>query len=212
MAAGAADLDRAAADQRAGRHHQLHDLRPRPAAARVRRREGAAAISRCAAAATARRCWRSTARPTRSTTRMCVIADEHGVESLAGIMGGEATGCSEATTDVLIEVGAVERDQHRADRPQARHQFRRALSFRARRRSGLHAAGPRDGDPAWCSTSAAARRRRITLPATPSSDRTRHRFPAGRGEAARRYRGAAAGNAAHARAVSASWWPARARR
>ena len=34
---------------------------------------------------------------------MCVIADERGVESLAGIMGGEATGCSETTTDVLIE-------------------------------------------------------------------------------------------------------------
>jgi phenylalanyl-tRNA synthetase beta chain len=34
---------------------------------------------------------------------MCVIADEQGVESLAGIMGGEATGCSDATTDVLIE-------------------------------------------------------------------------------------------------------------
>src|ERR1700730_9154782 len=34
---------------------------------------------------------------------MCVIADEHGVESLAGIMGGEASGCSEATADVLIE-------------------------------------------------------------------------------------------------------------
>ena len=33
----------------------------------------------------------------------CVIADEKGVESLAGIMGGEATGCSETTTDVLIE-------------------------------------------------------------------------------------------------------------
>jgi phenylalanyl-tRNA synthetase beta chain len=32
-----------------------------------------------------------------------VIADDHGVESLAGIMGGEASGCSEATTDVLIE-------------------------------------------------------------------------------------------------------------
>src|SRR5262249_60754172 len=29
---------------------------------------------------------------------MCVIADERGVESLAGIMGGESTGCSEATT------------------------------------------------------------------------------------------------------------------
>jgi phenylalanyl-tRNA synthetase beta chain len=34
---------------------------------------------------------------------MCVIADERGVESLAGIMGGEASGCSGATTDVLIE-------------------------------------------------------------------------------------------------------------
>ena len=34
---------------------------------------------------------------------MCVIADEAGPESLAGIMGGEASGCAETTTDVLIE-------------------------------------------------------------------------------------------------------------
>jgi phenylalanyl-tRNA synthetase beta chain len=34
---------------------------------------------------------------------VCVIADDRGVESLAGIMGGEASGCSEQTTDVLIE-------------------------------------------------------------------------------------------------------------
>ena len=34
---------------------------------------------------------------------MCVIADDAGVESLAGIMGGEKTGCSETTIDVLIE-------------------------------------------------------------------------------------------------------------
>jgi phenylalanyl-tRNA synthetase beta chain len=34
---------------------------------------------------------------------ICVIADEKGVESLSGIMGGEASGCSETTTDVLIE-------------------------------------------------------------------------------------------------------------
>src|SRR5690606_11471142 len=34
---------------------------------------------------------------------MVVIADSEGVESLGGIMGGEATGCSETTTDVLIE-------------------------------------------------------------------------------------------------------------
>ncbi|MBI1203696.1 MAG: phenylalanine--tRNA ligase subunit beta [Rhodopseudomonas sp.] len=36
-------------------------------------------------------------------TAMCVIADEKGVESLAGIMGGEESGCDENTTDVLIE-------------------------------------------------------------------------------------------------------------
>jgi phenylalanyl-tRNA synthetase beta chain len=34
---------------------------------------------------------------------ICVIADQNGVESLSGIMGGEASGCSESTTDVLIE-------------------------------------------------------------------------------------------------------------
>jgi phenylalanyl-tRNA synthetase beta chain len=34
---------------------------------------------------------------------VCVIADDNGVESLAGIMGGEASGCSAETTDVLIE-------------------------------------------------------------------------------------------------------------
>ncbi len=35
--------------------------------------------------------------------RHCVIADEAGVESIAGIMGGEHSGCDETTTDVLIE-------------------------------------------------------------------------------------------------------------
>ena len=34
---------------------------------------------------------------------VCVIADEKSVESLSGIVGGEATGCSETTTNVLVE-------------------------------------------------------------------------------------------------------------
>ncbi len=34
---------------------------------------------------------------------VCVIADEKGVESLSGIMGGEESGCDASTTDVLIE-------------------------------------------------------------------------------------------------------------
>jgi phenylalanyl-tRNA synthetase beta chain len=37
------------------------------------------------------------------TPEMCVIADGNGVESIAGIMGGEHSGCDESTTDVLIE-------------------------------------------------------------------------------------------------------------
>lgn len=37
------------------------------------------------------------------TDEQVVIADEHGVESLAGIMGGEASGCDEGTVDVLVE-------------------------------------------------------------------------------------------------------------
>lgn len=34
---------------------------------------------------------------------MCVIADDKAVESLAGVMGGEESGCDEATVDVLVE-------------------------------------------------------------------------------------------------------------
>jgi phenylalanyl-tRNA synthetase beta chain len=33
----------------------------------------------------------------------CVIADAAGVQSLAGVMGGEATGCQEGTTSVFVE-------------------------------------------------------------------------------------------------------------
>ncbi|MBN9024891.1 MAG: phenylalanine--tRNA ligase subunit beta [Rhizobiales bacterium] len=34
---------------------------------------------------------------------ICVISDDNGLESLGGIMGGEASGCSDDTVDVLIE-------------------------------------------------------------------------------------------------------------
>lgn len=39
----------------------------------------------------------------RPDTDVVVIADDHGVESIAGIMGGEVSGCDEHTTEVLIE-------------------------------------------------------------------------------------------------------------
>lgn len=38
------------------------------------------------------------------TSAMTVIADDSGVHDIAGIMGGEHSGCSDTTTDVLLEV------------------------------------------------------------------------------------------------------------
>ncbi|MEQ1689602.1 MAG: phenylalanine--tRNA ligase subunit beta, partial [Sphingopyxis sp.] len=38
------------------------------------------------------------------TDDMTVIADDSGVHDIAGIMGGEHSGCSDATTDVLLEI------------------------------------------------------------------------------------------------------------
>ena len=38
------------------------------------------------------------------TPEMTVIADDNGVHDIAGIMGGEHSGCSDTTTDVLLEV------------------------------------------------------------------------------------------------------------
>jgi phenylalanyl-tRNA synthetase beta chain len=38
------------------------------------------------------------------TSEMTVIADEAGVHDIAGIMGGEHSGCSDTTTDVLLEI------------------------------------------------------------------------------------------------------------
>jgi len=63
---------------------------------------------------------------------ICVIADEEGVESVSGIMGGEKTGCSAETTDVLIESALWDPANIAQTGRQARHQFRCALSFRAR--------------------------------------------------------------------------------
>ena len=42
-------------------------------------------------------------KPVRVGAEDCVIADANGVQSLAGIVGGEATGCDAGTTNVFIE-------------------------------------------------------------------------------------------------------------
>ena len=55
---GPAGGDRAPADLDLGRHHQFPDLRPEPAAARLRRRQAQRAIWSCASPGPARGCWR----------------------------------------------------------------------------------------------------------------------------------------------------------
>ena len=69
VAAGAAARRRAASDLGAGRYHQLHHARPRPAAPRLRCRQDRGHRARADGRATAKSCRRSTARPTRSIPR-----------------------------------------------------------------------------------------------------------------------------------------------
>ena len=202
VAAEAADLDRLAADQRAGRYHQLHDLRPRPAAACVRRGQGEGQPDRAPRAR--RREPAGAGRPhlharqrrmrDRGRARRRIARRHHGRRGL------RLLGSNHRRPD---RIGAVERDQHRADRPQARHQFRRPLPLRARRRSGLHGAGARDGDASGDGVvrrhAVGKRRGRQGL-----RRRSRDRFPADRGEAPRRHRRSASGDETHPRAVLAS--------
>ena len=71
-----------------------------------------------------------------------VIADDSFARGIAGVMGGEDTGCSLETTNVFIESAWFDPVRMARAGPQAGHHFRRALSLRARRRSGIRAAGP----------------------------------------------------------------------
>ncbi len=186
LAAAPAHRDRPAADQPARRYHQLHHLRPRPAAACVRRRQGArkpdgAPRPRRRNAARARRQdLRARRRDVRDRRRARGgIARRH-----HGRGGDRLLGDDHRRPD---RVGAVGRHQYRAHRPQARRQFGRALPLRARRRSRLHAAGPRTRDPDGARS---VRRRAVGHRRGGKSSRIgpRHRVSARRAEAAGRAR------------------------
>src|SRR6201992_3173368 len=64
---------------------------------------------------------------------VCVIADDHGVESLAGIMGGEASGCEDNTTAVLSEwalwneINTAETGRKLGINSDARYRFERGV-------------------------------------------------------------------------------------
>jgi len=67
------------------------------------------------------------------TPDMCVIADENGVESIAGVMGGEHSGCDENTSDVLIEsalwepLNVARTGRHLSIITDARYRFERGV-------------------------------------------------------------------------------------
>ena len=74
---------------------------------------------------------------------MCVIADDRAVLGFGGILGGEDTGVTDATHERADRVRLLRSAAHGRDGPQGRRAERCALPLRARRRSGLHPAGPR---------------------------------------------------------------------
>ncbi len=129
---------------------------------------------------------------------VCVIADDHGVESLAGIMGGEASGCDENTTDVLIEsalwneINIAQSGRKLGINSDARYRFERGV------------------DPAFMLPGLELATRLVMelCGGTPSENvvvgnrlwrRSHHRFPAVRGEAPRRHRSAVSGSETHPR-------------
>ena len=72
-----------------------------------------------------------------------VIADASGAISLGGIMGGESTGCTAATTEVVLEIALFDPQADRAQRASPGHRERRPDALRARPRPGDGA--PRHG-------------------------------------------------------------------
>ena len=80
-------------------------------------------------------------------SNVCVIADQHGVESLAGIMGGEASGCDEGTTDVLIEsalwneINIAQTGRKLGINSDARYRFERGVGLASIGAAGLRHVG-----------------------------------------------------------------------
>ena len=68
---------------------------------------------------------------------MTVIADDSGVHDIGGIMGGEHSGVTEATTDVMLEVAYFDPERIARTGQKLGADQRRPQPLRARRRPGL---------------------------------------------------------------------------
>ena len=168
-----------------------------------------AAISRCAARETARQLLALDGKTYTLDDSVCVIADEDGVESLAGIMGGETTGCSETTTDVLIEsalwneINIAQTGRKLGINSDARYRFERGVDP-AFMLPGLELATAHGAGLVRRHAVGSDRRRQRR------AARAHHRFPAVRAQAPCRPRRAACRKCAACWSGSASSSPARA--
>ena len=143
LAAAAPQGGGPAAHQRAGRRHQLHQPRSRPAAARLRRRQAEGRHPRTPRHATARNSPASTARRTRST-RPCASSPTTAPRwASAASSAARRRAARDATENVLIESAYFDPLRTAATGRKAGLAERRPLPLRARRRSAVHAARPR---------------------------------------------------------------------
>ena len=77
---------------------------------------------------------------------MVVISDDSGVESIGGIMGGLATGCTGETSTCFLEAASGTISRSPLTGRGAQDQLGRALSQRARHRPGFQHGGAGTGD------------------------------------------------------------------
>ena len=119
VAAGPAARHRPPPDLGARRHHQLHHLRPQPAAARLRRRQAPRPGHRPPRPPGRDARAPSTARTTPSTAPRRWSATPTGPEAIGGVMGGLRTGCHRGDHQRLRRGGLVRPDPHRPHRPAA---------------------------------------------------------------------------------------------
>ncbi len=202
--AAAPRRDRAAPDQRARRHHQLRHLRPRPAAARLRRRQGQGRPHRPPRARTAKRSLALDGRTYTLDDSIVVIADADGVGVDRRHHGRRALGLRRDDDRRADRIGAVGPAQHRAIGPPARHPapMRATASSAASIRPSRCPASILRPSMVLelCGGEASERRRRGRDP----RHRPHHRLPLDRGAAPLRPRCAAPGDRRSSSRASAS--------
>ena len=202
LAAAEAEGGRPAADQRAGRHDQLHHADLRPAAPRLRSRASLHGAIVARRARDGEEMLALNGKTYRLDPTMTVIADDARVHDIGGIMGGEHSGRHRGDHRHRHRMRIFQARAYRADRPEARPGLRRAQPLRARRRSRLRRDGHSSSRTEMAIELAGGEASEIVRAGTPPDARQGRRLSPGALRGAgrdRRARGPAGGDPAAAR-------------